>query len=157
MIQVSGAAYSENLQQILVTGKITDRSTGELLVGVKTAKNFAGSLGIERHLPSVAIQLAIIFHGKKMDDVDPEGRSGSQVLLDDVVHLAQFLRRLIILDCHKVELDIDFFMRFFHAPRFTTWCPEPLSVPPVIVAVMSNVFVEVRVNVMTNVYCVRLS
>ncbi len=43
----------------------------ELLVGVKTAKNFAGSLGIERHLASIAIQLAVLLRGKKMDDVDP--------------------------------------------------------------------------------------
>ncbi len=43
----------------------------ELLVGVKTGKNFAGSLGIERHLPSVAIQLAVLLRGKKMDDIDP--------------------------------------------------------------------------------------
>jgi pyruvate formate-lyase/glycerol dehydratase family glycyl radical enzyme len=43
----------------------------ELLVGVKTGKNFAGSLGIERHLPSIAIQLAILLRGKKRDDIDP--------------------------------------------------------------------------------------
>jgi len=34
IMQVSGASYSENLQQNIVTGKITDISTGELLVGV---------------------------------------------------------------------------------------------------------------------------
>src|SRR5438128_1285180 len=35
--------------------------------------------------------------------------------------------------------------------------PEPLYVPPARLAEMSNVFVTVRVNVITNVYCVPLS
>jgi pyruvate formate-lyase/glycerol dehydratase family glycyl radical enzyme len=43
----------------------------ELLVGVKTGKKFAAPLGIERHLASISIQLALFFHGKKMDDADP--------------------------------------------------------------------------------------
>jgi pyruvate formate-lyase/glycerol dehydratase family glycyl radical enzyme len=43
----------------------------ELLVGVKTSKNFASPLGIERNLMSTAIRLAIVFHGKKMDNIDP--------------------------------------------------------------------------------------
>jgi pyruvate formate-lyase/glycerol dehydratase family glycyl radical enzyme len=42
----------------------------ELLVGVKTAKNFAAPLGIERHLANISVQLAVLLRGKKMDDVD---------------------------------------------------------------------------------------
>jgi pyruvate formate-lyase/glycerol dehydratase family glycyl radical enzyme len=43
----------------------------ELLVGVKTSKNFAGPLGIERNLQSVALSLALLSHGKKQENVDP--------------------------------------------------------------------------------------
>ncbi len=59
-------ALNETFQNMTI--RIED---DELLVGVKTAKNFAGPLGIERQLASIAIQMAVLLRGKKMDDSDP--------------------------------------------------------------------------------------